>query len=113
MAKDRQSLVSGLRACEALAHGAVVQKLCNGGQRAQVGLKLIFGHNEKNDEFHRSIIERIKLDASCRSPERGDDFIEPVGRTIQNRHPESNSCAHGFVELPTDCKYGHSILWLN
>ena len=78
-----------------------------------MGLKLVFGHDEKNDELHRSIIERIKLDASCGSPERGDDFIEPVGRTMWNRDPESDSCAHGFFALPKGCKNGISILRLN
>src|SRR5206468_666822 len=58
IAKDRQNFLRGFRGGQTLAHGPVVQELCNGSKRTQMRLKLIFRHDEKDDEFHRSIIER-------------------------------------------------------
>ena len=62
IAKDRQNFVGRFRAGETFANGAIVQKFGDRSQRAQMGLKLILRHDEKHDEFHRRIIERVELD---------------------------------------------------
>src|SRR5947208_638525 len=66
------------RGAETFAHGAVVEKFRDGRQRAQVGLELIFRHDEKDDEFHRRIIERVELDARARPAKGGHDFFHAV-----------------------------------
>ena len=44
---------------------AVVEKFRDGRQRAQVRLELILRHDEKDDEFHRRVVERVELDAGA------------------------------------------------
>jgi hypothetical protein len=78
IAKDRQNFFSGFGAGQALAHGTIVQKFCDRGERTQVRLKLIFWDDEKNDELDRRIVERIKLNACRRSSERGHDLLKPI-----------------------------------
>src|SRR5206468_3998465 len=95
--------------CQTLAHGPVVQELCNGSKRTQMRLKLIFRHDEKDDEFHRRVIERIKLNTVGGSSESGNDLIEPVRRTMWNGDPESYSCAHSFLALSKRGKNGVAI----
>ena len=51
-------------------------------QGAQVGLKLILGHDEEDDEFHRRIVERLELDAVGGAPEGGDHLIHSIGRSV-------------------------------
>jgi hypothetical protein len=67
-------------------------------------LKLIFRHNEKDDEFHGSIIERIKLNAGGRSSECSHDFLESVGGTMWNGNAEPDSRAHGLLALSKRAK---------
>ena len=64
-----------------------------------MGLKLIFWHDEENHEFHRRIIECIKLNTGAGSSECGNDFVQPIGRTMWNGDTEPDSCAHGFFAL--------------
>ena len=51
-------------------------------------LKLAFRHNEKDDKFHGSIVERIKLNAGGRSSECSHHFVESIGRTMWNGNAE-------------------------
>ena len=62
-------------------------------------LKLIFWHNEKHDEFHRRVIERIEFNSASRSSKRGNDSFEPVGRAVRNGNPKSDASAHRFLAL--------------
>src|SRR5439155_22607524 len=113
IAKDRQNFVGGFRAGQAFAHRAIVQKLGDRGQRAQVRLELVLRDNKKNDELHRSIIQSIEFDTGGRSSKGGDDFLEPVRRTMRNGDPESDACAHGFLALLKRGKNRVTIWWLN
>src|SRR6266496_942855 len=72
-------------------------------------LKLVFRHNEKDDKFHWSIIECIKLNAGGRSSECSDHFVESIGRTMWNGNAKSDSCAHGFLALSKRAKNGIAI----
>src|SRR6476661_8390068 len=109
IAKDRQNFLGRFCAGQALAHRAVIQKLCNGGERAQMRLKLILRHNKKDDEFHWSIIERIKLNAGSRPSECSNDFVESIRRTMWNGNAEPDSCTHRFLALSKRAKNGVAI----
>ena len=62
-------------------------------------LKLIFWHNEKDDELHRRVVERIEFDPAGRSSKCGHDFVEAVGGAMGNGDAESDAGAHGFLAL--------------
>ena len=64
-----------------------------------MSLELIFRDNEKHDEFHRRVVERVKLNAGGGSAECGHDFLEPVGRTVRYGDAESDARAHRFFAL--------------
>jgi hypothetical protein len=78
-AKNRQNFLSGFRAGKALAHRAVIQKFCDGSQRSQVRLKLIFWYDKKNNEFYGRVIQRVELDPFGGPSERSHHFVEPIG----------------------------------
>src|SRR5258708_2249418 len=61
--EDAQDFAGGDGGAQALAHRTVVEEFRNRRQRPQVGLKLVLGHDEKDDEFHRRIVQGIELDA--------------------------------------------------
>src|SRR5437867_3824617 len=44
-----------------------------------MGLKLIFWHDKQDNEFHRRIIEGVKLNSACRSSKCCHHFLNPVG----------------------------------
>src|ERR1700676_5285809 len=77
--KDRQNFLGRLRAGQTVAHGPIVQKLGDRGERAEVRLKLILRHDEENDEFHRRGIEGVEFNPSCRSSKSCHYFIEAIG----------------------------------
>jgi hypothetical protein len=62
-------------------------------------LELIFWHDKQNNEFHRRIIQGVKLDSACRSSKRSDDFLKPIGRAMWNGDTEADAGAHGFLAL--------------
>ena len=59
-------------------------------------LKLIFGDNEKDDELHGRVVERVEFRLSSKF---GHDFFEPIGRAMWNGNPESDAGAHRFLTL--------------
>ena len=97
--EDAEDFLGGRGGAEALAHGAVVEELRDRRQRAQVRLKLIFRHDEKDDEFHRRIIERVELDPRCRAPESGDHFVHAIGRGVRDGDAETDAGAHRLLAL--------------
>ena len=44
-----------------------------------MGLKLVLRNNEKDNEFHRRVVERVELDPGCRSSKSRDHVIDPIG----------------------------------
>src|SRR5437879_13874782 len=62
-------------------------------------LELIFWHDKQDNEFHRRIIQGVKLDSACRSSKRSDDFLKPIGRAMWNGDTEADAGAHGFLAL--------------
>ena len=61
--KDLQDGLRVGRRGQLVAHGAVVEELGNGGQRAQVNLELVAGDNKQDDEMDQLVVERVELDA--------------------------------------------------
>ena len=64
---------------ELFADRAIIQKFSDRRERAEVGLKLVLRHDEKDDEFDRRAVERIELDSLRRASEGGDDPGDRVG----------------------------------
>ena len=64
-----------------------------------MSLKLVLRDNEKDDEFHRGVIEGIEFDAAGRSSERRNHIFDPVGRAMWNRDAETDASTHRFFAL--------------
>src|SRR5207244_7151328 len=62
-------------------------------------LKLVLRNNEKDDEFHRRVIERVEFDAGCGPSEGRHDVINPIGRAMRNGDAKADSRAHRFFAL--------------
>src|SRR5436190_22281624 len=62
-------------------------------------LELIFWYNKQDNEFHRRIIQGVKLDSAGRSSKRSDDFLKPIGRAMWNGDTEADAGAHRFLAL--------------
>jgi hypothetical protein len=99
VAKDRQYFGCRFRFGETLADASIVQKFGNRRKRPEVRLKLIFWHNEKNDELHRRVVERIEFNPAGRPSKRSHDLVKAVGGAMGNGDPESDAGAHGFLAL--------------
>lgn len=77
-AEDCHDLVGGSSAGELITHVTVVQEFCDGSKGAEVSLKLIFRNNEKDNELHGRVIERIELDPGTGAAKSGHNFVQPV-----------------------------------
>src|SRR5436190_23245620 len=62
-------------------------------------LKLIFLHDEKDNEFYRRIIQRIKLDPGCRSSKSGHNLLDAIRFAVRDGDAEPDAGAHGFLTL--------------
>src|SRR5438105_5603130 len=62
-------------------------------------LELVLGNDEQDDEFYRRVIERVEFDSACRSSKGRDHVLNPIGRAMWNRDPETDAGAHCFLAL--------------
>src|SRR5580693_5740306 len=81
-AEDRQNFFSRRCRGQAFAHRTIIQEFRDRSESAQMRLKLIFRHDEEDDEFHRRIIQCVELDSRGRSSKSRDYLVEPVGRAV-------------------------------
>src|SRR5207302_5867147 len=49
--------------------------------------------------FYRRVIERVELDAGCRSSERSDDVVDAIRRAMRNGDTEADARTHGLLPL--------------
>ena len=58
---------------------AVVQKFRDRSKSPEMRLKLIFRHDEEDNEFHRRIVERVELNPFGGSAEGSHDLVQAIG----------------------------------
>ena len=63
VAENRENFFGRPSAGQAVARRAIVQEFRDGSEGAEMGLKLVFRHDEEDDEFHRRIIEGVEFDS--------------------------------------------------
>jgi len=97
--ENRQNFFFRPGGSKLFADGAIIQKLGDRRERAEVGLKLVLRHNEKDDEFDWRAVERIELDPLRRTSKGGDDLGDRVGGGMRNGDPKTDAGAHGFLPL--------------
>ncbi len=64
-----------------------------------MGLELVLGDDEEDDEFHRCVVQGIELDAGHRTAKSRYDLVHPVGRSMRDGNSKTDPRAHGFFAL--------------
>ena len=64
---------------EETSRATVIQKFRDRRERAEMRLELVLWNNEKDDEFHRRVVEGVELDPGCRSSKSRNYVIDAVG----------------------------------
>src|SRR4029453_3425525 len=82
--ENRQNFFFRPGGSELFADRTIIQKFSDRRERAEVSLKLVLRHDEKDDEFDRRAIERIELDPLRRASKGGDDLGDRVGGGMRN-----------------------------
>lgn len=87
----------------------MVEEFGDGGEGAQVGLELIFGDDEEDDEFDGMVIEGVEFEAFEGATEGGDDFLDAIGGGVGDGDSEADARAHGFFALADGAEDGFAI----
>ena len=76
-------------------------------------LKLVLGHDEKDDELDRRVIERVELNAFARAAKSSHHFVEPIRGTMGNGNSETDAGAHRFLAL-FECRQNPvAVFWFD
>ena len=95
--KDLEDLFGGVGGAEGLADGAVVEELGDGGQSTEMGLKLVLGDDEEDDEADGGVVEGLELDAMGGAAKGGDDAAHAVRRGVRDGDAKADAGAHGLL----------------
>lgn len=98
---------------EGLTEFGFVKNLGDVGEGVEVFLKLTLGNEEKHDEVHRLIVERVEVDPFLRAAQRTDDFRDQIGGGVRDADAEPDAGAHGSLALLDNRSDGLAVLRLD
>lgn len=111
--ENLEDLLGSLGGAERLANRPIVEELGDGGQGAEMGLELILGHDEKNDEPDGGVVEGFELDAVGGAAEGGDNGVDAVGGGMRNGNAETDAGAHRLLPGAESGEHGLLVFGLD